>query len=157
MYLLLAVLLLAALPAAAAVASIKKTGHRPQSTTVQISGVGSGAFNPARFSSWHFEVDQRFPLIHAKPGGHCPDTQGNIYNANCVNNGERDWNVFFGGWDGVDSCHDSVSVSVTEDSFATMNAHVPVIGTGSTHNLNNPSATKTPAGEWLIAGLDVLW
>ena len=67
----------------------------------------------------------------------------NIYNANCVNNGRDDWNVFYGGWDGVDSCHDSVSVSVTEDSFATMNAHVPVISTGSTHNLNNPSATKT--------------
>ena len=71
-------MLLTALPAVASAASIQKTGHRPQSATVQISGVGSGAFDAARFSSWHFEVDQRFPLIHAKPGGHCPDTQGNI-------------------------------------------------------------------------------
>ena len=141
-------LLVVLLATSAAAATMKKTGHNPHSTLLQISGVGSTAFDPARFSSWHF--DQRLPLIHAKPGGHCPDVRGNIYNANCVNNGETDWNCFFGGWDGVDSCHDSVSVSVTENSFATMNAHVPVIATGATHNLNNPSVIKTSPSHWLM-------
>ena len=84
--------LLALLAVAVAVqgASITKTGHRPNSLTLEVGGVGSGAFDPARFSSWcqHHEIDSRSPLVHAKPGGHCPDTAGNIYNANCVNNGE---------------------------------------------------------------------
>lgn len=136
---------------AAAVASgfsITKTGHRQHSSTLEVAGVGGGTFDVERFSSWHY--DARSPLIHANAGGDCPDAQGNIYNANCVNNGETDWNIFFGGWDGVDSCHDSVSVAVTGDSFATVNPHVPVIATGTTHNLNNPSATKTAAGKWLM-------
>lgn len=132
-------------------ATIFKTGTRQGSSTVQVAGVGSAAgpgFNPAQFSSWHF--DERYPLIHAKPGGRCPDSAGNIYNANIVANGETDWNVFFGGWDGVNLCHDSVSLSVTSDSFITMNAHVPVIATGTTHNLNNPSVIKTTDGRWFM-------
>merc|ERR1711871_269297 len=31
-----------------------------------------------------------------------------------------------------------------------MNAHVPVIATGATHNLNNPSVIKTSPSHWLM-------
>ena len=47
-----------------------------------------------------------------------------------VNNGDGTWNVYFGGWDGVSSCHDSVSIVVTEDTFATLNPHDPQLTTG---------------------------
>jgi hypothetical protein len=69
-----------------------RAGH-----TVTIEGVGSGAFDPKKMASWHY--DARFPLVAAKAGGDCPDLGGNIYNANCVQNGGTDWNCFFGGWD----------------------------------------------------------
>ena len=103
-----------------------KIGHNAGSSVLTVEGVGSGSFDPTKMSSWHF--DARFPLIAPNAGGICP---GNIYNANCVNNGDTDWNCFFGGWDGVSSCHDSVSVSVTENSFRTMNPHVPVVASGT--------------------------
>ena len=63
--------------------TITRVGSQPAgSTTLRVDGVGSGAFDPSRFSSWHH--DARFPLIAPKEGGTCP---GNIYNANCVANG----------------------------------------------------------------------
>lgn len=130
-----------------------RVGHRPLAQDVIVTGIGSGVFEPTKLSSWNY--DSRSPLLEAKPGGHCPDAKGNIYNANCVNNGETDWNCFYGGWDGVNSCHDSVSVSVTEDTFKTMGAHTPVVATGSMIHVNNPSATKLKRGsgsaEWLMA------
>lgn len=138
----------AALSELIAGATIRRISNDPRANEVRVNGVGSGAFDPGKFSTWHF--DHRAPLIHAKPGGHCPDAEGNIYNANCVNNGKHVWNCFFGGWDGVDSCHDSISVSVTEDDFTTLSSHVPVIATGTTHNLNNPSAIKSLPNSWLM-------
>ena len=59
-----------------------------------------------------------------------------------VSNGPGGWNIYFGGWDGVSSCHDSVSVSVTENNFATLNPHFPMIATGAAIHVNNPSAIK---------------
>jgi hypothetical protein len=135
-------------------AGFVKVGHRPLSQDVMIAGIGSGVFDPAKLSSWNF--DERFPLLEAKPGGHCPDAKGNIYNANCVNNGETDWNCFYGGWDGVDSCHDSVSVSVTEDAFKTMGTHTSVVATGSMIHVNNPSATKLEGAGEFAGGADWL-
>lgn len=100
---------------------------------VTVHGVGAGPFDPALMANWL--RDQRAPLIAPRAGGSkghpvphlCP---GNIYNANAVDNGGA-VNVFFGGWDGVSSCHDSISVAVTEDDFETFGEHVPVIATGS--------------------------
>ena len=107
--------------------------------------MGSGVFSPSKMSTWHF--DMRFPLLPPNPGGSCP---GNIYNGNAVNNGNNTWNVYFGGWDGVSSCHDSVSVSVTEDSFNTMNPHAPMVATGSDMHLNNPSVLKLGPNKWAM-------
>jgi hypothetical protein len=142
----------AKLPHLSSAAGFVKVGHRPLGQDLVIAGIGSGAFDPAKLSSWNY--DERFPLLEAKPGGRCPDAHGNVYNANCINNGETDWNCFYGGWDGVDSCHDSVSVSVTNDAFKTMGTHTPVVATGSMIHVNNPSATKLEAAggaEWLMA------
>ena len=134
------------LPLADSSPSITRAGHQPpDSATLLIKGVGAGPFSPTRFSSWHY--DARFPLIPPNPGGKCP---GNIYNANCVWNGATDWNIFFGGWDGVSSCHDSVSLAVTGDSFETINAHVPAVATESMIHVNNPCALKVGPNEWYM-------
>ena len=132
--------------------SIVRIGHDPNITDgfVRVENVGAGTFNPAWFGSsggnWVF--DSRYPLLSAKPGGSC---NHNIYNANCVQNGMTTWNCYFGGWDGVSSCHDSISISVTEDSFGTMNEHEPMIRTGSMMHVNNPSAIKVNDSHWLMA------
>jgi hypothetical protein len=113
--------------------------------TLTLSGVGAGPFDPSRVSNWL--RDERAPLIapRATPAkGFCP---GNIYAASAVNNGGA-VNVFFGGWDGVSSCHDSVSVAVTEDDFENFGAHVPAVATGAEMHVNNPSAIKLPDDSW---------
>ena len=111
---------------------------------IRVSGVGSGLFDPGRIAHWL--ADERSPLIAPRAGGSCP---GNIYNPTVVRNGGA-WNVYFGGWDGVSSCHDSVSVTVTEDNFASFGAHVPMIATGTCQHVNNPSATKINASAWVM-------
>ena len=116
--------------------------------TLQIQNIGSSAFDVSKLASWHSE--KRFPLIAARnnTGGTC---NKNIYNANCVNNGKSTWNCFFGGWDGVSSCHDSVSAIVTEDTFGTLSKHVHVIDTGTMVHVNNPSAIKVDQQNWMMA------
>eukprot|EP00750_Incisomonas_marina_P014026 INCI17587.1.p1 GENE.INCI17587.1~~INCI17587.1.p1 ORF type:complete len:204 (+),score=24.08 INCI17587.1:112-723(+) len=122
-----------------------KVGHDPTTQAeFTVKGVGAGLFDPAKISNWVH--DARAPLIAPNAGGSCP---GNIYAANAVVNGGA-VNVYFGGWDGVSSCHDSVSVAVTDDDFATINPHVPVVATGSMVHVNNPSALKRPDGQWAI-------
>ena len=123
--------------------SIVKIGNNGAANSISVDGVGAGAFDPKKISNWHY--DNRFPLISPQGSGSCR----NIYAANVVNNGETCWNVYFGGWDGVNSCHDSISVTVTEDSFATMNQHDPQIATGSDMHCNNPSAVKMK-DEWMM-------
>jgi len=122
-----------------------KTGHNPSSSQIEVGGVGAGPFDPSKIANWR--RDSRAPLIAPNSGGSCP---GNIYAANAVNNGGS-VNVYFGGWDGVSSCHDSVSVAVTEDDFQSFNAHASVIATGSEMHVNNPSALKRPDdGSWAM-------
>jgi hypothetical protein len=58
--------------------------------------------------------------------------------------------VYFGGWDGISSCHDSVSITVTEDTFQSLNPHDPMIATGAVWHVNNPSALQVRSGLWLM-------
>ena len=103
-------------------------------------------FDPLRMSSWL--PDERAPIIQPNTctgPGCCP---GNIYNPSAVNNGDTCWNVYFGGWDGVRTCKDSVSVAVTVDSFASIHPHVPMIATGTCQHVNNPSVVRETPGSW---------
>mmetsp|Transcript_3636 Transcript_3636/g.8583 ORF Transcript_3636/g.8583 Transcript_3636/m.8583 type:complete len:440 (-) Transcript_3636:56-1375(-) len=122
-----------------------KVGHSSSTTKLQINGVGSGPLEPALIKNWVF--DDRFPLISPVQNGTCPE---NIYNANAVNNGLSCWNIFFGGWDGVSSCHDSISVVVTEDNFTSFHPHFPQIATGAEVHVNNPSGLKVNETCWLL-------
>jgi hypothetical protein len=128
-------------------ASFVKTGHLdPGSTSLRIDNVGSGNFDPSKFTNW--VPDIRSPLVNPQNNGSCPQ---NIYNPSIVANGDAGaYNVFFGGWDGVSSCHDSVSLVVTEDNFKTFGPHVPVIQTGGAMHVNNPSAIKLNSSSWLM-------
>lgn len=111
-----------------------------------VENVGASTFDPTRMSHWVY--DERYPLYAAKAGGTC---NRNIYNANVVQNGAATWNVYFGGWDGVSSCHDSVSIVVTEDAFATASQpHVPQIATGSMMHVNNPSVIRINQSSWMM-------
>ena len=121
------------------------SGGAAAAGTLTLKGVGAGPFDPSRVSNWL--RDERAPLIapRATPAkGFCP---GNIYAASAVNNGGA-VNVFFGGWDGVSSCHDSVSVAVTEDNFESFGEHVTAVATGAEMHVNNPSAIKLPDNSW---------
>jgi len=60
------------------------------------------------------------------------------------------WNIYFGGWDGVSSCHDSVSITVTLDRFASFGPHESQIYTGNAIHVNNPSAIKINETTWLM-------
>jgi hypothetical protein len=135
-----------AAPACLAEWTFTKIGTDPSaSPAFTVQGVGAGPFDPSRMSN--FLQDVRAPLIAPKSGGSCP---GNIYAANAVDNGGA-VNVYFGGWDGVSSCHDSVSVTVTDDDFATFNAHASIVGTGTEMHVNNPSVLKRPDdGSWAM-------
>ena len=144
--------LLAAAAAAAAVVprhvqagwTFTKTGTDPFAEDVlSIHGVAAGPFDPSKMKN--FVRDVRAPLIAPNPGGSCP---GNIYAANVVDNGAI--NVYFGGWDGVSSCHDSVSIAVSDDDFSTFNPHQQVIATGSRDHVNNPSALRHDDGTFAI-------
>jgi hypothetical protein len=123
----------------------RKVGSNPGANTIQVNNIGSDAFDPRKLSNWQYEA--RFPLIPPHNTGSCPK---NIYNANCVHNGGATWNIYFGGWDGVSSCHDSVSIVVTEDTFQSFGNHYPTIKTGSVIHVNNPSAIKINNTFWLI-------
>lgn len=121
-----------------------KVGSGGGEGRLTVKGVGAGPFDPTRIAN--FVPDARAPLIAPKEGGSCP---GNIYNANAVVNGGA-VNVFFGGWDGVSSCHDSVSVAVTMDNFQSVGEHSPVVATGDRMHVNNPSALRRPDGRWAM-------
>lgn len=122
-----------------------KTGNDGRGGAFTVTGVGAGAFAPALLKNWVF--DMRFPLMAPQGGGGCR----NIYAANVVSNGPGCFNAYFGGWDGVASCHDSVSVAVTETNFATINQHVPQIATGADVHVNNPSvAVERSSGQWYM-------
>lgn len=116
---------------------------------LQVVGVqNSQPFHPTNAMS--FLPDYRAPLIQPNA---CTDPDccpGNIYNPSVVNNGASCWNIYFGGWDGVRVCKDSVSVAVTLDKFASINPHVPMIATGTCQHVNNPSAVKVVDGYWAM-------
>jgi hypothetical protein len=115
-----------------------KLGTDPSSPDqLSIHGVAAGAFDPSKMKN--FVRDVRAPLLRANPGGDCP---GNIYAANVVNNGAI--NVYFGGWDGVSACHDSISIAVSDDDWRTFNPHQQVVATGGEDHVNNPSVLKRP-------------
>ena len=111
---------------------------------IRVRGVGSGPFDPTKLKNW--VPDARSPLIAPNKGGSCP---GNIYNPTIVANGPGGWNVYFGGWDGVSTCKDSVSVTVTEDHFSSFHPHSPMIRTGTCQHVNNPNAQKVN-GKWVM-------
>lgn len=113
-----------------------------------IGGVGSGVFEPTKIYNWL--PDARSPIIAAASGGTCPDAYGNIYNPTVVNTGVTSWNIYYGGWDGVRDCKDSVSMTMTEDTFATFGPHVPTIKTGNTRDVNNPNAIKVNRSFWVM-------
>eukprot|EP01084_Bolivina_argentea_P113304 201961_1 len=123
--------------------SFTKVGNNGKANVIQINGIGADEFNPNKMSNWHYEY--RFPLIAAKNSGTCPK---NIYAPSIVNNGATTWNIYFGGWDGVSSCHDSVSVTVTEDTFTTLNPHESQIATGNEMHVNNPNCIKINESHW---------
>ena len=105
-------------------------------------------FHPSDAMS--FLPEDRTPLIRPNTctgTGCCP---GNIYNPSVVNNGVHTWNVYFGGWDGVKTCKDSISVAVTTDDWASINPHVPMVATGSCQHVNNPSAVKVSTDSWAM-------
>ena len=123
--------------------SFTKIGNNNAPNMFRINGIGADKFNPNKMSNWHY--DYRFPLIAAKESGSCPK---NIYAPSAVNNGESTWNIYFGGWDGVSSCHDSISVTVTEDAFISFNPHFSQIATGNEMHVNNPNCLKLNDSFW---------
>jgi hypothetical protein len=120
--------------------SISKSGNSGGGW-IAVSGVGAGTFSKDRLQNFVYDV--RYPIITPQGSGPCR----NIYAANVVSNGATCFAVYFGGWDGVDSCHDSISVTVTDDSFGSFNPHYPMISTGTDMHVNNPSTVNHYANE----------
>ena len=121
-----------------------KIGNNGNLNSIQINNIGSDIFNISKLNNWHYDI--RFPLI-------TPQTTGkyqNIYSPNIVNNGDTNFNVYFGGWDGVQSPHDSVSITVTPNTFNTFNPHYSQIESGTFNELNNCNAIKINNTFWYM-------
>jgi hypothetical protein len=138
-----ALVVLALAAAVVSAMSISFVENNGATNVFQMNGVGAGAFDPNNLKNWQY--DQRQPFIGIQGSGQCR----NIYAANAVQNGQGPcWNVYFGGWDGTAEspppyiCHDQVSITVTEDAFATMNPHYLIVENGPVNLLNNPSVIR---------------
>lgn len=108
----------------------------------KIKHVGSSSFNPNKITN--LTPDERSPIIVPNAG-----SKRNIYAPNIVyNNGA--WNVYFGGWDGINTETDQINITVSLDTFATFNPHALMISHGSLSHVNNESVMKRPDGTWLM-------
>ena len=124
--------------------SFTKIGNNGNTNTIQINDIGSDKFNTTKMSNWHY--DFRYPLIPPLRTG----KYQNIYAPSIVNNGATNFNIYFGGWDGVNSPHDSVSITVTPNLFNTFNPHYPQIATGQFNELNNCNSIKVNDTFWVM-------
>jgi hypothetical protein len=137
-----AIAVMALLAAVASAMSISFVSNNGAPSSIQIMNVGSGRFNAN--NAKNFQYDLRQPFIDVQGSGPCR----NIYAPSVVQNGPGCYNVYFGGWDGTPLspqpyiCHDQVSVTVTEDNFATMNPHYLIVGNGPVNLLNNPNVIR---------------
>lgn len=122
--------------------SMSYVSNNGATTSIQILNVGSGPFETKNAKNFQYEL--RDPFIGVQGTGPCR----NIYAPSVVQNGPGCYNVYFGGWDGTPLsprpyiCHDQVSITVTEDNFATMNPHYLVVRNGPVNLLNNPNVIR---------------
>jgi hypothetical protein len=120
---------------------LTRIGNTGNSRRLEIHNIGSRNFDPTKASNWQY--DFRFPLIEPNPG-----TYRNIYAPSIVKNGDHNWNIYFGGWDGSGTGNDEISIINSQDDFATFGPHVRMIQCGPFTHVNNPSAIKINSSTW---------
>jgi hypothetical protein len=118
-------------------------GNDGSANLATVRNIGSAAFDPAKIKNWNY--DARNPILAPNAG-----SLRNIYAPSVVRNGGA-WNVYFGGWDGVATGNDEVSVTVSYDNFATFGSHVKVISHGAFIHVNNENVVKTGTNQWQMA------
>ncbi len=134
------------LPSAVAAApDLRPDGPAADPTTVEISGLGAGAFEPAKRepSALHWVPDVRRPLIDPLPGKF-----RNIYAPSIVETPEG-WRVFYGAWDGVPTGNDRIYSVTTRDFLDFADRHT-VIEHGPFQHVCNVHATRLADGSFTL-------
>ena len=134
------------LPSAAAAApDLRPDGPAADPATVEISGLGAGAFEPAKRepSALHWVPDVRRPLIDPLPGKF-----RNIYAPSIVEAPDG-WRVFYGAWDGVPTGNDRIYSVTTRDFLDFADRHT-VIEHGPFQHVCNVHATRLADGSYTL-------
>lgn len=109
--------------------------------SVEIQGVGAGAFNPASWQAnqLHWVRDVRMPLLAPRLGG----AFRNIYAPSAVEEGAG-WLFFYSAWDGTESGNDRVYMSQTPDFIDFYDRHT-VIHNGQFVHVSNINVQRLDA------------
>jgi hypothetical protein len=117
-------------------------GVQVSAGTLEIQGLGAGAFNLQYWqkNTLNWVPDVREPLFTASATG----SFRNIYAPWPVEQ-PGGWRLFYGGWDGQDVPYDQIYSSTTAD-FLTFGARDHVISNGEFLNVNNVNVQKLADG-----------
>lgn len=142
----LTVLLLVA-PAALAGSSIKQVPGQAELGTIEIHGVGAGAFDPAiwQAGTLHLVPDARSPLTAPRLAG----VFRNIYAPAVVDLPDGGWRVFYGAWDGVPTGNDRIYSLTTRDFLDFADRHME-IDHGAFIHVCNVTAARLPDGSYRL-------
>lgn len=120
-------------------------GQSPNQT-VEIEGVGAGAFNPDRWLTGHLHIlpDVRRPILAPKLAG----VFRNIYAGYALEE-PWGWRVFYSAWDGTNDPHDRIYEASTKDFLDFDNRHT-VIEPGEFVHTSNVVVGKRPQGGYFM-------
>jgi Putative Ig domain len=123
-------------------ADLQEIQGQGPSGTIEIQGVGAGAFNPAYWQkdTLNWVPDVRIPMLAAQTTG----VYQNIY-APWPLQQTNGWRLFYGGWDGQDVPFDQI-YSVTTTDFLNFANRDHVIANGEFLNVNNVNVQQLPDG-----------
>jgi hypothetical protein len=110
--------------------------------TIEIQGLSVGTFSPNYWqnNTLNWVPDVRVPMLAPLTSGPCQ----NIYAPWAVEQSSG-WRMFYGGWDGADTCNDNV-YSVTTPDFLSFYNRILVIGYGDFRDVNNENVTQLSDG-----------
>ena len=126
--------------------SVRMISGQAEFGTMEIHGVAAGEFDPAIWRSGRldFVPDVRFPLIAPRLKG----VYRNIYAPSIVDVGDG-WRVFYGAWDGVDTCNDRI-YSLTTSDFVDFGPRRTEIEHGQFIHVCNVSALRLPDASYRL-------
>jgi hypothetical protein len=116
--------------------------------TIEIEGVGAGAFNPDCWRTGHLHLvpDVRRPMLAPKLAG----VFRNIYAGYALEE-SWGWRLFYSAWDGTGDPHDRIYEASTKD-FLDFDGRHTVIEPGEFLHTSNVVTGKRPGGGYFMLG-----